>query len=115
MEGDRADVVDSAKALRAAGVPFAFASDANSRGPSAMRMTAAACMRGGLDAQAALAAMTKTAADMLGVSKSHGTLEVGKVADFVVWSGAPTDLTSRATHVFAGGKLVHEAGSHSAH
>ncbi|QDV09111.1 Imidazolonepropionase [Planctomycetes bacterium Poly30] len=113
--GDRADVAESAKALRAAGVPFAFASDAGTHGPAAMRMTAATCMRRGLDAQGALAAMTKTAADMLGVSASHGTLEVGKVADFVVWSGAPTDLTSRATHVFAGGKLVHESERSSSH
>lgn len=113
--GARADVVTSAIALSDAGVAFAFASDAGSRGASAMRMTAAACVRGGLDAKVALSAMTKSAADMLGVSKTHGTLEAGKVADFVVWSGAPTDLTSRANHVYAGGKLVHEAGSHSSH
>ena len=107
--GGADDVVDSSIALREAGIPFAFASDASTRGAAAMRMTAAACMRGGLDAQAALAAMTKSAADMLGVASSHGTLEAGKVADFVVWSGAPTELTSHASHVYAGGKLVHQA------
>ncbi len=108
VAGAAGDVVDSSIALRKAGVPFAFASDASSRGAAAMRMTAAACMRGGLDAHAALAAMTKSAADMLGVSSTHGTLEAGKVADFVVWSGAPTELTSHASHVYAGGKLVHQ-------
>ncbi len=111
--GAASDTVDSAKALHAAGIPFAFASDASSRGHAAMRMTAAACMRGGLDAGGALSAMTKTAADMLGVSKTHGTVSAGKVADFVVWSGSPTDLTSRANQVYAGGKLVHDACSHS--
>lgn len=109
VAGAPSDVVESSVALRQAGIPFAFASDATDRGPAAMRMTAAACMRGGLDAHGALAAMTKSAADMLGVSASHGTLEAGKVADFVVWSGAPTELTSHASHVYAGGKLVHSA------
>lgn len=103
------DVLQSSVALRKAGIPFAFTSDARVRGAAAMRMTAAACMRAGLDSHAALAAMTKSAADLLGVSKTHGTLEAGKVADFVVWSGAPTELTSHASHVYAGGKLVHQA------
>ena len=110
------DVVNSSVALQEAGIPFAFASDASTRGAAAMRMTAAACMRGGLDAPAALNAMTKSAAEMLGVSASHGTLEAGKVADFVVWSGAPTELTSHASHVYAGGKLVHQVHrAHGAH
>ncbi|MEM8709790.1 MAG: amidohydrolase family protein [Planctomycetota bacterium] len=87
--GGPMDAVMSSKALAEAGVPFAFASDASTRGASAMRMTAAACIRGGLDANAALKAMTHAPAALLGVDATHGTLGSGKVADFVVWSGSP--------------------------
>lgn len=107
--GGSRNVVESALALHEAGVPFAFTSDAQSAGPAGMRMTVAACARGGLDANAALRAMTGGAATLAGVGASHGTLAAGKAADIVVWSGAPTDLTSRVHAVYAGGDLVHES------
>lgn len=102
---------DSALALEKAGIPFAFTADASRRGPSAMRMTAAAFMREGLSAKTALSAMTKNAADIAGVGATHGTLAKGKSADLVVWSGDPTDLTSRVLHVFAAGSHVHDAST----
>ena len=43
--------------------------------------------------------MTRNAADIAGVGATHGTIAIGKSADLVVWSGAPTDLTSRVEHV----------------
>ena len=109
------DVVKSALALSKAGVPFAFTSDAGSQGPLGMRMQAAACMRAGLDAGAALRAMTGDAARIAGVGETHGTIAPGRAADLVVWSGPPTDLTSRVHSVYAGGNLVHSAHAHGAH
>ncbi len=109
------DVVKSALALSKAEVPFAFTSDAGSQGPLGMRMQAAACMRAGLDAGAALRAMTADAARIAGVEATHGTIATGRAADLVVWSGPPTDLTSRVHSVYAGGHLVHSAHAHGAH
>lgn len=99
----------SAKALEKAGVPFAFTADAAGRGPSAMRMTAAAFQRAGVAPQTVLSAMTRNAADIAGVGKTHGTIAAGKSADLVVWNGMPTDLTSRVQHVFAAGRHVLDA------
>ncbi|MEL6714396.1 MAG: amidohydrolase family protein, partial [Planctomycetota bacterium] len=102
----------SARLLHEAGVPIAFTADAESRGAAALRMAAAAYVRAGLGSEAALQAMTHGAAEIAGVSGSHGTIAAGKVAELVVWSGAPTDLTSRVLHVFAGGEHVYDAQAH---
>lgn len=104
----------SALALEKAKLPFAFTSDSSSDGAASMRMTAAWFMRAGLDGKTAMAAMTKNAADIAGVGASHGTIAAGKVADLVVWSGSPTELTSRVMRVYGGGKLVHEPSMNSA-
>lgn len=104
-------VHESALALEKAGIPFAFTADANRRGPAAMRMTAAAFMRNGLSPKTALSAMTQNAADIAGVGETHGSIAKGKSADLVVWSGNPTDLTSRVLHVFAAGSHVHDASA----
>ncbi len=109
--GGADDVIASAIALAKAGVPFAFTVDANGGGAAAMRMTVAACMRGGLDPKAAMSAMSQTAAQLAGVGKTRGTIAKGKVADLVLWTGAPTDLTSRVTAVYAAGTQVH-GGAH---
>jgi imidazolonepropionase-like amidohydrolase len=41
-----------------------------------------------------------------GVADRLGSLEVGKDADVVVWSGDPFELTTRAEHVFIDGREV---------
>ena len=43
---------------------------------------------------------------MYGIADSYGTLEVGKAADVVVWSGDPLEVTSFADHVFVAGEAV---------
>jgi imidazolonepropionase len=52
-----------------------------------------ACTFFGLTVEEALAGVTRNAARALGMGASHGTLEVGKAADFVVWEiGEPAEL-----------------------
>lgn len=109
--GAPAHVTRSALALEKAQVPFAFTADVAGRGPAAMRMTAAAMQRAGVAPATVLAAMTRNAAEIAGVAATHGTIAAGKAADLVVWSGPPTDLTSRVQHVFAGGQHVLDATS----
>ena len=87
--------------VAAKGVPIAF----TAASPAALRRTAALAVRHGLPRRVALEALTVAAAKMLGpdVEKEIGSLRNGKRADFVVWSGDPIDLTSRASAVYVDG------------
>ncbi|WP_245957867.1 imidazolonepropionase [Marinomonas piezotolerans] len=74
--------------LRQYGVPMAIATDANpgtSPALSLRLMMNMACTLFGLTPEEALAGVTIHAATALGIDSSHGSLEVGKVADFVCW------------------------------
>jgi imidazolonepropionase len=85
--------------LRKAGVPIALASDNN---PGSSPVTslllvlnmAATLFR--LTPEEALAGVTRTAAVALGLGESHGTLEVGKAADFAIFEiDRPAELAYR--------------------
>jgi imidazolonepropionase len=82
--------------LREQGVPMAIASDLNpgtSPALSLRLMLNMACTLFRLTPEEALAGVTLNAAKALGVGASHGSLEVGKVADFVAWQIAqPAEL-----------------------
>jgi imidazolonepropionase-like amidohydrolase len=56
----------------------------------------------------ALRWITVNAAWALGVDDVVGTLEAGKQADLVVWSGDPFSVYSRAEQVFIEGELVYD-------
>jgi len=74
--------------LREAGVPMAVATDHNpgsSPGLSLILMLHMACTLFRLTPEEALRGVTVHAARALGLQASHGTLEAGKQADFVVW------------------------------
>jgi len=65
-------------------------------------------MRGGMDAQGALEALTITAAQTLGMEKRIGSLEEGKDADVVILSGDPLDYRSFVEKTFVNGKLLYD-------
>lgn len=83
-------------AFRKHGVPMAVASDANpgtSPALSLRLMLNMACTLFGLTPEEALAGVTLHAAQALGIRESHGSLEFGKVANFVHWPVArPAEL-----------------------
>ncbi|TDJ78747.1 imidazolonepropionase [Pseudomonas putida] len=83
-------------ALRRHGVKIALASDLNpgtSPGLSLRLMLNLGCTLFRLTPEEALAGVTLHAAAALGLGDSHGSLEVGKVADFVAWHiERPADL-----------------------
>ncbi|AHG38950.1 imidazolonepropionase [Pseudomonas syringae CC1557] len=83
-------------ALRKHGVPIAIATDLNpgtSPGLSLRLMLNMACTLFRMTPEEALAGVTFNAAKALGMSATHGSLEVGKVADFVAWNiERPADL-----------------------
>ncbi len=83
-------------ALRRHGVKIALASDLNpgtSPGLSLRLMLNMGCTCFRMTPEEALAGVTLHAATALGLGASHGSLEVGKVADFVAWQiDRPADL-----------------------
>ncbi|KPX53989.1 imidazolonepropionase [Pseudomonas amygdali] len=84
------------EALRKHGVPIAISTDLNpgtSPGLSLRLMLNMACTLFRMTPEEALAGVTFNAAKALGMSATHGSLEVGKVADFVAWDiERPADL-----------------------
>jgi len=83
-------------ALRRHGVKIALASDLNpgtSPGLSLRLMLNMGCTLFRMTPEEALAGVTLHAATALGLGDSHGSLETGKVADFVAWQiQRPADL-----------------------
>jgi imidazolonepropionase-like amidohydrolase len=60
----------------------------------------------GLPWDQALRAITLAPAEVFGVADRYGSLEAGKVANVVVWSGDPFEFTTAVEHVFIRGKEV---------
>jgi imidazolonepropionase-like amidohydrolase len=54
----------------------------------------------------ALRAVTIAPARILGIADRYGTLEAGKVANVVVWSGDPFEFSTRAEHVLVRGREI---------
>jgi len=54
----------------------------------------------------ALRAVTLTPAETFGVAGQYGSLEAGKVANVVVWSSDPFELSTGVEHVFIRGKEI---------
>jgi imidazolonepropionase-like amidohydrolase len=97
--------LENAARLRKAGVTVALASfdTHNSRN---LRQEAGNAIANGLDRDEALAAVTLVPARLWGVADRYGSLEPGKDADVVVWSGDPFELTTGVEHVFIAGQEV---------
>lgn len=68
---------------------------------------AALAVKEGLDPVTALRSITINPARVMGVADRIGSLEVGKDADLVLWSGDPLDVMQRALAVYIGGREVY--------
>jgi imidazolonepropionase-like amidohydrolase len=62
--------------------------------------------REGMDETEALKAITINAAEILGIEGSVGSLEIGKDADIIMYSGHPFDLRSKVEFVMVNGNIV---------
>jgi imidazolonepropionase-like amidohydrolase len=69
---------------------------------------AAQCVRNGVPRDEALKAITLNPAKMLGLDKRLGSLEPGKDADLVIFSGDPLDFSSVVEQVFIDGIPVYD-------
>lgn len=97
--------LDDAARLQKAGVIIAF-EDGDSHKSWNVKQMAGIAVSNGLGWTDALKAIMLNPARIYGMDKSTGTLEAGKDADVVVWSGDPLELSSFADAVFIRGQAV---------
>ena len=101
---ERQEIADAERnpaELHKAGVSFALVS---AFAPDFLAGVRKAIERG-LPAEAALRAITLAPAEVLGVADRLGSLEAGKIANVVVWSGEPLAKDTKAKMVFVDGVL----------
>src|SRR5260370_394645 len=90
------------------GVPIIAArrSSRSARAPRTSRRCNRCCVGSGLPWEQALRAVTLTPAEIFGVADRYGSLDAGKVANVVVWTGDPFDFATGVEHVFIRGKDI---------
>lgn len=100
-----AATMENAGRLQAAGVTVALeASEGSSHRARETRYGAGNAVAHGMPYAAALAAITINPARIFGVADRTGSLEAGKDADVVVWTGDPFEPLSQASAVFIHGQ-----------
>jgi imidazolonepropionase-like amidohydrolase len=94
------------KVLADKGIRFALSSeDPNTR---SLAYQAALAVGQGLERAAALDAVTKVPAEILGLGNEVGSLERGKLGNVLLFSGDPLSVTAWVEQVVLEGKLVYE-------
>jgi imidazolonepropionase-like amidohydrolase len=91
-----------------AGVKVAIQTDETSA-VKYLTINAALAVREGMPEEEALKAITVNAAEIIGVADRVGSLEVGKDADVVVFSGHPLDYRTVAELVLVDGQVAYRA------
>ncbi|MGI8449423.1 MAG: amidohydrolase family protein [Streptosporangiaceae bacterium] len=72
---------------------------------------AALAVKEGLAAATAIRALTINPARIAGIDGRLGSLEPGKDADLVIWSGDPLDVLSRVERALTGGAEIYTGGA----
>jgi imidazolonepropionase-like amidohydrolase len=97
--------------LAQAGLKFALSTEHPQTGIDHLVTTAAIACREGMPEEEALKAITIYPAEILGLADQIGSIEKGKKADLVVWSGHPFETLTRVDKVLIGGQMVYERGN----
>ena len=92
--------------LARAGVKVAICTDHPETPIQYLPLCAAMAVRGGMEEEEALAAITRNPAEIAGIGHRVGTLTPGKDADIVVTQGHPFDWNGKVQAVFLEGKQV---------
>lgn len=96
--------LDNAARLQAAGVNVTILGSRDFNNVRQARFNAGTAVANGMPYQAALAAVTINPAKVWGFADKAGSIEVGKEADLVLWSGDPFETQTYAVAVFIGGR-----------
>ena len=104
---------ENAGMLRRAGVAVALIGNAGGGDEDAfnvrnIRFEAGNAVAYGMSRDDALRAITLTPAEIFGVADRVGSLQPGRDADVVVWSGDPFEFATQPEHVFIRGREVHD-------
>ena len=97
--------MDNAYLLNKAGVKILITSQ-NTHNSYLSRQGAGNAVAHGLPQNEAIKALTANVAEIFGLSNELGTIEVGKVADLVIWDGNPLEVSSFANLVIIEGKQI---------
>ncbi|MEX0690605.1 MAG: amidohydrolase family protein [Gemmatimonadales bacterium] len=97
--------LDNAALLHRAGVTIVL-SNFDTHNARNIRQAAGSAVAYGMPWDAALRAITVNAAMAAGVGDRYGTIEVGRVANVVIWSGDPLDFAAGTDAVFIRGREV---------
>lgn len=92
--------------LAAAGVPIAIVSGDGIHNARLIRQEAGNAVSYGMEYDAALRAVTLAPAQILGLQDRYGSLEAGKIANVVVWSGDPFEFSTAVQHVYIRGHEI---------
>ena len=96
--------LENAARLNAAGVTVSLEGTGGAHRVRELRYNAGNAVAYGMPYQAALAAVTINTARIFGVADRVGSLEPGKDADLVIWTGDPFEPLSQPKAVFIAGK-----------
>ena len=104
---------ENAGLLRRAGVTVMIIGNAGGGDEEAfnvrnVRFEAGNAVAYGMTREDALRAITLTPAEVFGVADRVGSLQAGKDADVVVWSGDPFEFATEPEHVFIRGREIRE-------
>jgi imidazolonepropionase-like amidohydrolase len=94
---------DNAALLHEAGVPV-IVSTTDTHNVRNLRQMAGNAVRAGLPWEAALRAVTLAPATAYGMADRYGSLEPGKIANLVVWSGDPFEHSTRVEKLYVKGR-----------
>lgn len=107
--------LQNAAKLRAAGVNVLISiSDTDVDDAGKTRQGAGNAVAHGMPWMDALAAITRVPAEVFGVADRYGSIERGKPADLVLWSGDPLDVSSLPDLVVASGQQQALESRHTA-
>ena len=98
--------IESPAVLALHGVKTAICTDHPEVPVQHLALCAAMAVKGGMNPEAALAAITINAAEHIGVADRVGSLETGKDADLVICKGSPMEISGVVKYVFINGELV---------
>jgi imidazolonepropionase-like amidohydrolase len=94
--------------LQKAGVPVALTTDHPVSRIQYLPLCAGLAAKEGMDAYAALRAITIDAARICRVDDRLGSLKVGKDADLAIWDGDPLEIASSVRYTLVNGRVAWE-------